>query len=814
MAFKLNPITGKLDLVNAAANPASPAGAIQVNIGSVFSSVDGMVVDYTGNTRGTAALDIQSLRGSVTQVASGINAVSVGVTNTASGNYSTALGNSNTASNTYTSAVGRANNAAGASSSAIGYKNSANGINSSASGYFNIADGDDSSAFGHNNYTASSSSAFGFNNTILSGNAVALGYSNNLISGNTSSAVGTSNTINATRSVALGHQNTINTGSSYSAAMGVLNTSGGGGKASAMGYGNTAGGTLSTASGYYNRATGSSSAAFGYNNVAGGNGGIAIGYSTSASGSPSVAVGLSVSSSASYASAFGTSISNTTASSTEIGPSNGSKLGILSTGHVTLLAGAIDIDPTDGSMGDVLTTDGSGNWTMQPGGGGGGFWSQSSGTLYPTTSTDRVLVGGAIDDTTSPLQVLQTTVDTNMGVFYTGAGNTALLTPLILQSMDNSGYHEIILQTCAALRIGSTLVDGNNPIGVTNQFRMLPYAGDIYFQNTNSSGAIYFSGYNAAPIALTAFTSTLTTYSGDMTVSGELFVLGKQKWGQSTSKFLILPDWTGIGELDDGTLFGTVDPGSGDVNFFADISDGLGGLDVGAKVNMGYWNGSSLYSAMQVANVASGFSNILLMKSGGNVGINTGATSPSEAFSIGEPGTTLGVISLAGDTSGKVIIQPATAAGTWTLTLPTTDGNANEFLQTNGSGVTTWAAAPFSVTTGDLTTQTATASSVVTVTSPNDGVAHQYAVGAYIDITAISAGTVTITYTFTDENNVGRTLTLFPMGLTSASISVTGFIAFPTSTIRVKANTAMTMVATFTGVSVSYDVGGNIQRIN
>lgn len=117
-------------------------------------------------------------------------------------------------------------------------------------------------------------------------------------------------------------------------------------------------------------------------------------------------------------------------------------------------------------------------------------------------------------------------------------------------------------------------------------------------------------------------------------------------------------------------------------------------------------------------------------------------------------------------------------------------------------------------TTGDLTGQTATASSVVTLTSPNDSNPHQYEVGAYVNVTAISAGTVTVTYTFMDENNVSRTLTLFPMGLTSATISATGFIAFPSSTIRVKANTVITLIGTFTGVSVSYDIGGNITRIN
>jgi len=46
------------------------------------------------------------------------------------------------------------------------------------------------------------------------------------------------------------------------------------------------------------------------------------------------------------------------------------------------------------------------------------------------------------------------------------------------------------------------------------------------------------------------------------------------------------------------------------------------------------------------------------------------------------------------NTHGVSIQSPAHAsAASYTLTLPTTDGNASEFMQTNGSGVLTWASA-------------------------------------------------------------------------------------------------------------------------
>lgn len=56
----------------------------------------------------------------------------------------------------------------------------------------------------------------------------------------------------------------------------------------------------------------------------------------------------------------------------------------------------------------------------------------------------------------------------------------------------------------------------------------------------------------------------------------------------------------------------------------------------------------------------------------------------------GQTSNYLGQVVLNGITSGAVTIQPANAAGTWTLTLPTTDGDNGQVLTTNGSGVASW----------------------------------------------------------------------------------------------------------------------------
>jgi hypothetical protein len=100
-------------------------------------------------------------------------------------------------------------------------------------------------------------------------------------------------------------------------------------------------------------------------------------------------------------------------------------------------------------------------------------------------------------------------------------------------------------------------------------------------------------------------------------------------------------------------------------------------LDVNGAIAVGSYAGTALPGA-----AANGIA------ISGNVGIGT--TSPGAKLDIGLAGTTLGTLRLEGNTSGYVQIQPAAAAGSWTMTLPANDGDSGQYLQTNGSGVTSW----------------------------------------------------------------------------------------------------------------------------
>jgi len=79
-----------------------------------------------------------------------------------------------------------------------------------------------------------------------------------------------------------------------------------------------------------------------------------------------------------------------------------------------------------------------------------------------------------------------------------------------------------------------------------------------------------------------------------------------------------------------------------------------------------------------------------------NAKTNFVSTSSSAGLQIKGDNTTAGTLQLncEQNSHGIKLRSPSHSAGaSYTLTFPTTDGNADEFLQTNGSGVLTWASA-------------------------------------------------------------------------------------------------------------------------
>lgn len=164
---------------------------LNTDIGQV-RKVSGALIggDFTGDARGTLAIDIQTYRSAVAQVASGGYAIAVGIGCLASGYKSAVIGYGATASGNYSLSVGKGTTAGGDYATAVGYNASASGYKATAIGYGATVGGDSSLSIG--------------NNTTVGGvNAAAIGY-NASATGENSLAVGKGSLANSLGSVALG----------------------------------------------------------------------------------------------------------------------------------------------------------------------------------------------------------------------------------------------------------------------------------------------------------------------------------------------------------------------------------------------------------------------------------------------------------------------------------------------------------------------------------------------------------------------------------------------------------------------------------
>lgn len=87
------------------------------------------------------------------------------------------------------------------------------------------------------------------------------------------------------------------------------------------------------------------------------------------------------------------------------------------------------------------------------------------------------------------------------------------------------------------------------------------------------------------------------------------------------------------------------------------------------------------------------------------------ANSPTfiDDITLGSASGATGSILLKGLTSGTVTVKTKDAAGTWTFTVPDTDGNSGEVLSTDGNGITSWVSAggvPTTITVANEATDT------------------------------------------------------------------------------------------------------------
>jgi len=170
-----------------------------------------------------------------------------------------------------------------------------------------------------------------------------------------------------------------------------------------------------------------------------------------------------------------------------------------------------------------------------------------------------------------------------------------------------------------------------------------------------------------------------------------------------------------ISSLLAATASNTIDNGNYQQAWAWNALNGANGLTLSSTSTAGvvqYLLSVNLSGAMIAANTATSCAYFLNSHTGtnsSNTGIIAGASGGTDNYGIvcwgagGQWGTSGGAsiyaqgrmridgqIDTYGSTSGVVTIKPAAAAGTWTLTLPTDDGDIRKFLTTDGSGVTSW----------------------------------------------------------------------------------------------------------------------------
>lgn len=208
---------------------------------------------------------------------------------------------------------------------------------------------------------------------------------------------------------------------------------------------------------------------------------------------------------------------------------------------------------------------------------------------------------------------------------------------------------------------------------------------------------------------------------------------------------------------------------------------------------------------------------VVAISSSGTVTYPEGVSPTTDQLTLGRIASSHeGVLQLYGFTSGALLIKVPATVTDYAFTFPDAAPVVNgAIISVNTDGTTQYHDPINETEASDLTGQTAAVASLITVTVPDDGSAHQYLVGGYITVTAVSLNAITLAVDYTDETSTARTATFFGEGLTTAAVSTVGAFPFPPMTIRAKQNTTITIKTTVTGIgSETYDVGGWVLQLN
>jgi len=267
--------------------------------------------------------------------------------------------------------------------------------------------------------------------------------------------------------------------------------------------------------------------------------------------------------------------------------------------------------------------------------------------------------------------------------------------------------------------IGSVGESGIYGYRSENKLYSVTTAGsDSSFVQTDGENGISIKAFDGS-LKIPLLNYTLSTTGKKImirdTATGDVWNIDPALIGGGSTPISSLTAATGSNSIDNEDNFQ-----SWDFTNFSTIGLGLFGETTQATGNGTRLFVASTYGAnanSSQTTFAADFINSHTGTSSTNVGARFMATSGTNNYaaqfsrgrvSFGTVAQESGYLELNGSSTGTIGITTAAAAGTYTLTLPTTDGSSGEFLQTDGSGVLSWAAGGG---TGGITVGTTTITS-------------------------------------------------------------------------------------------------------